>query len=153
MHRPPPQIDSARVIAYADVENLEYRKAGALYVGDTLLEKVPRLAIGVSLGEDVDPMLLHCDEQWNCLGTSGASSVEGVKSLAERNYPGVSSRWTESGYTVEQAIAHYDVQSEGLRCSFCGRRSYEMGRSLIKGRNATICYDCVERFQAELREE
>jgi hypothetical protein len=64
---PPPVIDSARVLAYALVDEIEYKKWGALYSGDTLIEKVPRLAICSNLGKDIGPMLFHCDENWNFL--------------------------------------------------------------------------------------
>jgi hypothetical protein len=151
VQEPPPQIDSALVVAYANVEDIAFRRSGRLYVDGEVLEKVPRLAICVSLGEDLGPLLFHCDEQWNCLGTSGGDSIDDVKTLAEQNYPGVAARWKDSGYSREDAVAHYDSQSEGLRCSFCGRRPYEMDRGMIEGREATICFDCVERLHADVR--
>jgi hypothetical protein len=76
---PPPVINSARVLFYAFVDEIAYRKWGTLYSGDVLVEKVPRLAICVNLGKDIGPMLFHCDEEWNVVGTSGAETVDEVK--------------------------------------------------------------------------
>jgi hypothetical protein len=125
---PPPVIDSARVVSYAFVDDIPYRQYGRLFVGDTLLEAVPRLAIVVNLGKDIGPMLYHCDEEWKVLGTSGAESVTAVKELAEHNYPGVASRWVYVNTTVEDALRYYDEQTGSLSCSFCGKRPLRGGR-------------------------
>jgi hypothetical protein len=66
---PPPVINSARVLAYAFVDDIAYRKWGRLYHGDTLIEIVPRLAICSNLGKDIGSLLFHGDEEWNVLGT------------------------------------------------------------------------------------
>ena len=125
---PPPVINSARVLSYALVDDILYREHGRLYVGDELLEAVPRLAIVVNLGKDIGPILFHCDEQWNGLGTSGARSVADVKNLAEKNYPGVSSRWVGINTSVEDALRYYDEQTGLALCNFCGKRSFETER-------------------------
>jgi hypothetical protein len=145
-HAPPPVIDSARVVSYAFVDDIAYQKSGALYSGGKLVEHVPRLAISINLGEDIGPMLLHCDEQWSVLGTSGAGSVEQVKRGAEKNYPGVSSRWFDVNTSVEDALRYYDSQVGAEKCSFCGRRPFELER-WVEGNNARICSGCVERFR------
>lgn len=144
-------IHSARVVAYALVEDMPYRKWGRLIVGDQLVEKVPRLAIAHNLGKDIGPLLFHCDESWNCLGTSGGATIEDVKAKAEQNYPGVDSRWVDTGYTLEQALAFFDEQTGGLRCSFCGRRPFELER-MVSNDQAAICNYCVDEFFAELRD-
>jgi hypothetical protein len=148
---PPPVIDSARVLSYACVDDISYRKWGALYIGDVLVEKVPRLAICVSLGKDIGPRLFHCDDQWNVLGTSGADTVEAVKTRAEKNYPGVSARWIDVNTSVEEALRYYDEQSGGSKCSFCGRRPFDVS-GWIEGERATICRGCVEDFHREFQE-
>lgn len=43
-------IDYTRVMSYAFVDDIPYRKSGALWVGEKLLEHVPRLAICLNLG-------------------------------------------------------------------------------------------------------
>jgi len=142
---PPPVIDSARVLAYAFVGDLPYRKSGALFCGDALVEAVPRLAICANLGKDIGPLLFHCNAEWAVLGTSGAASVAEVKSLAERNYPGVSARWVDTSITVEEALRYYDSITGTLRCAFCRKRPFEVS-GLVEGDGAAICRECVEEF-------
>ena len=43
-------LASARVVAYAYVDDVPYKKWGSLYAGDTLVEAVPHLAIALNLG-------------------------------------------------------------------------------------------------------
>src|SRR5439155_1297336 len=142
---PPPVLDSARVIAYAFVGDIPYRKWSALYVGEKLLEHVPRLAICVNLGKDVGSLLFHCDDEWTVLGTSGAETVEAAKQRAEKNYPGVSSRWVEVNVSLEDALRYYDAQTDGLKCSFCGKRPFELD-GWFEGNHAAICRSCVEKY-------
>jgi hypothetical protein len=147
---PPPVLNSARVIAYAYVDDIEYHKWGALYVGDRLLEHVPRLAICLNLAENMGPLLFHCDEGWKVLGVSGGDSVEAVKERAERNYPGVNSRWVEHNTSKEEGLRYYDAESGGQRCSFCGRRPFET-TGWIEGETAVICRGCVEQYYQEFQ--
>src|SRR5262245_21974191 len=123
---PPPVINSARVLVYAFVEDIAYRKWGALYSGDTLIEKVPRLAICSNLGKDIGPLLFHCDQEWNVLGVSGAATIDDVKTRAEKNYPGVASQWIDTNVTVHEALKYYDEAAEGLKCLFCGKRPFDV---------------------------
>jgi hypothetical protein len=143
---PPPVIDSARVMSYALVDDLPYRKWGALYSGDQLIEHVLRLAICLNLGKDIGPLLFHCDDKWNTLGTSGAISIAEVKERAERNYPGVSARWVDLNTSVEDALKYYDEQIEDLKCSFCGKRPFEIEGGWVEGTEAAICRECVEKY-------
>jgi hypothetical protein len=43
---------------------VHYKKWGALYAEDTLVQAVPHLAIAMNLGKDVDALLFHCDSEW-----------------------------------------------------------------------------------------
>jgi ClpX C4-type zinc finger len=149
---PPPVIDSARVMSYAFVDDIPYRKWGALYSGDQLIEHVPRLAICLNLGKDIGPLLFHCDEDWNTLGTSGAETIALVKERAERNYPGVSTRWVDLNMSVEDALRYYDEQIEGLKCSFCGKRPFEIEGGWVEGTKAAICRECVEKYHRAFQE-
>jgi ClpX C4-type zinc finger len=142
---PPPVLNSARVLSYASVADLPYRQWGKLFVGGRLVEKVPRLAISSNLAGDIEPMLFHCDERWQVIATSGAETVEAIKSRAEKNYPGVSARWIDLNVPPEQALLHYDEQSGGLKCSFCGRRPFEV-EGLVEGTGVSICRSCIEDF-------
>jgi hypothetical protein len=147
---PPPVLHSARVLSYAFVDDIPYRRWGALYVDGQLLEHVPRLAICVNLGKDIGPLLYHCDDQWNVLGTSGAETLEATKNHAERNYPGVAARWVDVNTSLEDALRYYDEETGGLKCSFCGRRPFEL-EAWIKGADATICRECVEKYYRDFQ--
>lgn len=139
-------------MSYAFVEDLEYRRWGALIVGDKLIEKVPRLAICVNLGKDIGPLLFHCDEEWEVLGTSGAKTIDAVKERAEKNYPGVHSRWIDVNTSIEDALRYYDEETGGARCSFCGKRPFEIEGGWLEGERATICEKCVEEFHRHFKE-
>lgn len=150
-HPPPPVIHSARVLSYAFVDDIPYRKHGRLLVGDTEVEAVPRLAIAVNLGKDIGPLLFHCDEEWNCLGTSGAATLAAVKKLAELNYPGVASRWVDVNTSVEDALRFYDEQTGAVPCNFCGKRPFEF-HGFAQGRSAAICRNCIEETYRAFQE-
>jgi hypothetical protein len=147
---PPPVIDSARVLAYAFVDDIPYRRTGSFFVDGKLLEEVPCLAIAQNLGEDIGPLIFHCDEDWNALGTSGAATIEDVRRDAERNYPGVSARWVETNVSIEDALAYYDSETGGQKCSFCGKRPFEVN-GWVEGPAAIICRGCVEEFYRDFQ--
>jgi len=146
---PPPVLDSARVVAYAYVDDIAYRRCGKLFVDGILLEKVPRLAVALNLGMDLGAMLLHCDSDWNVLGVSGTPTVAATKTKAEENYPGVGARWIDIDTSVDAALAFYDAQHNNAKCSFCGKRPFEV-ESLVKGHGANICERCIDQFHGEL---
>lgn len=96
-------------------------------------------------------LLFHCDNEWNVLGTSGGEDVEGAKKLAERNYPGVSARWTDLNTSIDSALEYYDEQTGRARCSFCSKRPFEID-GWIEGDNARICYSCIKQLSAVIKE-
>jgi ClpX C4-type zinc finger len=148
---PPPVLDSARVLSYAFVDDIPYRRSGSLWVDGLLLEKVPRLAISSNLGEETGSILLnHCNEQWEVLGVCGASTVEDAKQEAEKNYPGVASRWFDVNTTIEEALRYYDAQTGGLKCSFCGKRPFDL-EGWIEGNSAMICRGCIEKYYRDFQ--
>lgn len=148
---PPPVINSARVLSYAFVDDIPYRKHGRLFVGDEPLEAVPRLAIVVNLGKDIGPLLDHCDEEWKVLGTSGADSVAAVKAKAELNYPGVASRWVDVNTSVEDALNFYDEKTGSATCNFCGKRPFDFGEC-AKGPSTVICRSCIGAYYQAFQE-
>ena len=95
-------------------------------------------------------MLFHCDSVWNVLGTSAADTVAAVKERAEKNYPGAMSRWVDVNTSFEDAIRYYDEQTGGLRCSFCGKRPYEIDGGWVEGKDAVICKACVELYHGKI---
>jgi hypothetical protein len=149
---PPPVIASARVMSYAYVDDIPYRKRGGLYRDGQRLHRVPRLAVCINLGRNIGPLLVHCDHDWNPLGTSGAATIDAVKKLAAESYPGVAARWVDVNTSVEDALEYYDGQTQGLMCSFCGKRPFEIEGGLVKGVDAAICRDCVEDCYRAFRE-
>jgi hypothetical protein len=151
---PPPVIDAARVVSYAFVDDIPYLGPAPLLTEDESIEEpieqVPRLAVAVGLAGHVGPRVFHCDEEWISLGASGAETVEQAKEEAERAYPGVGARWIDTNVTVEEALAFYDSETAGLKCSFCGRRPFEVD-GLIESPQATICRSCVEEFYIDFQ--
>ena len=141
---PPLVVDSARVVAYAFVDDIAYSKWGALYVGGELLEHVPRLAICVNLQSDRNVLLFHCDVDWEVLGATSAATVLDLKARAEKNYPGVAARWIETGTTEEAALDFYDRESAGMNCSVCGRRPCTMN-ACIERESIVVCDECRKR--------
>lgn len=142
---PPPVLSCARVIAYVHIDtSIPYLAKTQLYVGGNLLGRVQALAICENLGPDLGPLLFHCDDQWNVLGASGAETVEGTILAVERNYPGLKDHWVWLSTTVEAALAYFDANFGG-RCSFCGKRAYEVA-GLVESKSSCICRGCVEEF-------
>jgi hypothetical protein len=138
------------VIAYAIVgEDIPYTERNPIFVDGKLLGRVPRLAICENLGGEMGVLLFHCANDWSVLAASGGSTVEEEKRRAESNYPGVTALWAHLDTSREEALAYYDETTEGLKCSFCGKRPFEVS-GLVTGLHASICRDCVTNFHAEL---
>jgi hypothetical protein len=132
-------------MAYAHIDSsILFQGTTRLYVGGNLLGRVPALAICENLGPQPDILLFHCDDDWNVLGSSGAETIDGAIQLAERNYPGLTPRWVSLDNPVAAALAYFD-EVFGGRCSFCGKRPFEV-TGLIQSENAAICRNCVETF-------
>ena len=149
-NQPPPLVlDCARVVSYALVHDIPYRRWGALIVDGKPLEHVPRLAICVNLAEDMALALFHCDDEWKVLGCTGGEAIEELKERAEKNYPGVASRWVDLNTSVEDALSYYDAAVGAEKCSFCGKRPFEI-EQWIEGNDARICGGCIEEFHGTL---
>ena len=150
---PPPLIATSRVLHYAIVDaEVRYTRSSVLYSGGKEVGPVPRLAISRSLVDD-SILLLHCDQDWNCLGASGGGSVEDVMNDANRLYEGLAAKWMPAPYTDVAFLKAFADDYESQRCSFCGRYHFEMGGAgMIQGAQAWICTDCVERFHGVVLE-
>lgn len=142
---PPPVIDCARVLAYAFVDDIECINRELLLVDGNPLEAVPNLAICANLADENELLLFYCDWDWNSLCAIGGPSIEQLKAHAERNYPGIQTRWIDLNASTEEALAYYDAQPETDRCSFCGKRGFEL-EQWIQRPSATICKECISEF-------
>lgn len=143
LHPPPPVLYSARVLTFAFVDDIPYRRWGSLYVGGELLEAVPCLAIATSLEDSLSPMLFYCDQEWNVLGATGGTTLEALQERAERNYPGAALRWVVLNTSVEAALAFLDAESGGAKCTACGKRPFELD-GWVEENDAIICLGCIE---------
>ena len=149
---PPPAIGSARLMSYAFVDDIPYRRWGSLLSGDKLIEHVPQLAICLNLGKDIGPLLFHCDEEWNVLGVTGRPTIDEAKARAARNYPGVEARWVDVNTSVDEALQYYDQETNGAKCTFCGKRPFEF-TACVEANDAIICRACVEEFYEEFQKD
>lgn len=147
-HPPPPVIDAARVISYAFTDDVPFCHTTSLFTDEAMITQVPRLAIAVGLGGQPGSVVFHCDEDWISLAISDAETIEKAKEEVERIYPGVS--WIDTNVTVEEALAYYDSETAGLKCSFCGKRPFQV-EGMIEAPTATICRGCVEEFYCDFQ--
>ena len=119
---------------------------GRIFIGDTLLGRVPRLAIAATAAGRW--WLLHCGRTWNVRTASDYSSLADAQAAAERRYPGSATRWLRTGYTQARAEAYVNRASQGHTCSFCGRRPDQVDEQMFvaKKNAARICDQCVDDF-------
>ncbi len=101
MKRPPPVLDSAKVLEFAILdESVHFTGTLHLYHGDTRVGAVPGLAICRDPGVE-GLLLFHCDENWNVVAAqiwnnpdrATIATVAEVKDKAAKYYSGLSSRW------------------------------------------------------------
>ena len=159
--KPPPIIDSAKLIIFAsNDEDVEYTDRIDLHVGtsDNEFEKIgemPNLAISKTY-YDGSYLLMLCDKEWNAKGVIQFSSIEEAKIKAERGYRGINEKWQDSPY-VQQEIDDFlrdeyevDPKSEWwtMICSFCGKKGSEL-EQILQGKSASICRNCVKQFYEE----
>jgi hypothetical protein len=148
---PPPVLASSRVLEYAVVDNeVTYTGRQPLIVARQVLGPVPRLAIGRMLtgGEIV---LLHCDAEWDVLGTAGHPSIEAARHAAEDAYSGLNGKWRTVSFTDAEVAAFLDDEDRGLICSFCGRHPHEVDRIITGHRGAAICKICIKALRERTR--
>lgn len=151
---PPPMVLACtRVLSYVFIpETIPYVARTTLYVDGMAIGRVPRLAIGENLSEGNLLHLFHCDDHWNVLGASGAQTLDETKALAERDFPGIDAHWVDLNTSVQAALAYYDADTDGPRCSFCRKRAFDMLSGWRNGENAAICRECVERYYLAFQE-
>lgn len=113
---PPIVLASARVIAYAIVsDEVVFTGNGPVYVGEELLGRVPRLAIGQPLSGTSGLLLFYRDEAWNVLAAGGGATIEETKRRAETRYAGVAALWIDVDIPREVTLEFHDQSIQGLR--------------------------------------
>jgi hypothetical protein len=103
---PPPLIDSAKLLAFAyNDEEVEFTDKIDLFVGEIenlkRIGEMPCLAICSNYLAPNDILLFFCNAKWESQGVIEFKSIEEAKSKAERGYPGISKKWEESPYTID----------------------------------------------------
>lgn len=151
--QPPPVLDCAWVIAYAEVDaSVTHTNRNTLYVDGKELGRVPRLALCQNFDES-EVMLFHCDNEWNVLGVASSPTLEAARESAERNYTGISAKWIQSPFSREEAERYLSKSWGEERCAFCGRTPNQV-HYLVKGRTgARICDICLSELKQELEAE
>jgi len=152
-NEPPPVLALARVLHYAVLTSaVKYSGHSSLFVGGVELGPVPRLAICQPLDETTF-MLLHCDDDWNVLGSSDHPSIAAAKARAERVYSGVSTCWIDSHVTEADAAEYVEQVFGDERCRFCGRLPVDVDRLVVHERGGPICNNCIEELHAVIHDD
>ena len=148
---PPPVIDFARVIAWAIVDaGVRWTGRQAVFVGEERLGPVPRLAICQNVnGPLTDFLLFHCNDSWEVLGVSGGTTIEDVRSMAERAYEGISAKWNEVNVAASEAEAWIRANRPEQVCGFCGKLPTEVD-GMFNGESTAICFACVREMYCQL---
>jgi len=146
---PPPALDGFRVLEYATTARpARFSGRTHLFVGETEVGRVPRLAIAESL-QTREIALVHATRAWRTIGIqSGFESRSAARQRAERMYPGITANWVKAAVTRRQAQAFEDSRWARFTCSFCGKTPPELDGSLItsRDREARICHKCVREL-------
>ena len=148
---PPPILGDLRVLGYAKVpattKSVE-APGGEAHPDAKLLAlgHVPNLVIAEHLDESASIELLYCGDAWQVLARRPAASADAAKALAAQRFAGIAQHWLPLQGTREEALLHYDLSNEKSRCSFCGKRAFQVAL-LIEGANGIVCNECVARFR------
>lgn len=126
-----------------------FNERSRIFIGDTVLGRVPRLAIAASA--EGRWWLMHCGRTWNVRTCFTYPSLADAQSAAEHRYPGSAACWRRTGYTRARAEASLVRASRGQCCSFCGRRPDQIDEQMFAARTnaARICDACVDRFATQ----
>ena len=90
---PPAALDSARVLAYTTLdESVAHSGSHSVIVGGEPIGRVPRLAIAQN-EDEVEVLLLYCDEQWQVLGAAYYLTVQTAIDGAELAYRASKQKW------------------------------------------------------------
>lgn len=146
---PPPALDSARVIAYAIVDDsVQWTGRQKLFHDGKEMGPVPCLALCQNAwGDWKDIHIFHCNADWEVLASGGASTLEEAQATAERAYRGINAKWVFVNTTEQEAREWIRKESPDMLCSFCERIPAEM-KKLITGKSGSICNYCAAELHA-----
>jgi hypothetical protein len=157
----PPIIDSMRTLWFAHVdEEVVFTNRIHLLVDGERLGRVDCLAICLNYCVPGDYVLCFCDSEWQVRGVIAYGSVDEAKAGAERGYNGIKRKW-QADTTSESEVQRFlreeyevDPTTEWWKteCSFCGKDLPDVA-GMLAGKNAHICYECVENFYAHIQKE
>ena len=144
---PPPELGGAHVLEYAMVdETVRFTGRLHLYVGETRLGSVPRLALGEDL-KTGEIMLLHCDDDWEIIAIQPLGKIEADRTAAlaaarervEEYYEGISRLWVEHGSSSDEAVSCDQIG----QCSFCLRCVHDFESAIEGPGGVRICNICL----------
>lgn len=148
---PPPMIDSAKLIQFADAgPPVLFTGIQCVYVDGKLIGSAPRLAICQQIS-DMAFLLYLCNEHWEVVAVVGGDDVSSLISKAERWYQGINAKWVSSPYSDDEFQRYIEAERGDMRCSFCRRWDWEYS-VLFSQDNCNICDICVKDFGARLLE-
>lgn len=148
-NKPPAAIASARPILWART-GPPVRFTGKLnhYVDGERLGHVEILVIA-QYGKDDEVLILHCDQSWHSVAASAHGSIQEAKDRAEAWYEGISARWEETGYSVQDTESYLDELFSGNVCTFCAKRP-DQAEYIYGSGKGYICGECLEIFHKQL---
>ena len=151
---PPPALDSARVIAYAIVDDsVKWTGRQKLFHDGKEIGPVPCLALCQNVWGDWKVIhVFHCDEDWEVLASGGGETIEEAQASTEAAYRGISAKWIFLNTPEEEAREWIRKESEDMLCSFCDRIPAEM-EQLVRGKSGAICNYCVAEVRAMMRHD
>jgi len=134
MNKPPLSLALPTfVVEYAIVpKSVKHIPSKKLWAGDRWLGAVPRLAICKDYLSN-EFCLTHCDDEWEHLcGVEFRETIDEIKMIAEKHYPGITDYWKKTGYKEPDAIKQRNEIIEDNTCNFCEKSSYDIGNLCIK---------------------
>lgn len=90
----PPELDGAKVIATAVVNEVVRPTGGTIHRGpDGVIPSASALAVVTG---ETGVFLFYCDREWQVLADTWHSSVNDAKAQAEFEYEGISKVWKDA---------------------------------------------------------
>jgi hypothetical protein len=92
MKPPPPVIDGARVLWWADTAGIARTDACTFREGDR--DQTSFAALAIARDDDASGCYLFlCDDQWETQNDTDHRTIEEARGFADSLYPGIANRW------------------------------------------------------------